>query len=25
VTLYRTLGGDSTLEVTAVGPKSTQP
>lgn len=25
VTLYRTLGGDSTLEVTAAGPKSTQP
>ncbi|QBM75441.1 efflux transporter outer membrane subunit [Sphingomonas sp. AAP5] len=25
VTLYRTLGGDSTLEVTAAGPKSAQP
>lgn len=25
VTLYRTLGGDSTLEVTAAGPKSVQP
>ncbi|MDY7525807.1 efflux transporter outer membrane subunit [Sphingomonas sp. 10B4] len=25
VTLYRTLGGDSTLEVTAAGPKLTQP
>ena len=25
VTLYRTLGGDSTLDVTAAGPKPVQP